>query len=90
MVCCVKKNNAKLVYFMVWPPINHQESFEGVIKNHEDAANINKAILCPVGKVWKSYLDTTGNFDYYGIDGFHTSKKGSEVAARVIVNTLFP
>lgn len=75
---------------MVWPPINHQERFEGVIKNHEDAAVINQAILCPVGEVWKSYFDTTGNFDYYGIDGFHPSKKGSEVAAKVIVDTLFP
>lgn len=85
-----KNNNAKLIYFMVWPPINHQDRFEGVIKNHEDAVAINQAILCPVGEVWKANFGKTGNFDYYGIDGFHQSKKEIKVAAKVIVNTLFP
>ena len=39
--------------------------------------------------VWKSYIDKTQNFEYYSTDGFHPSKKGSQVAAQVIVKTLF-
>ena len=85
-----KNNNTKLVYFMVWPPINHPKRFKGVIKNYKDAAKINDAILCPVGEIWKTHFDSTNNdFDYYGTDGFHPSKKGSEVAAKIIVNSLF-
>ena len=82
-------NNAKLCYFMVWPSIGNYATFDGVIKNHTDAAAMNNAILLPVGEVWKEYIDTTNNLDYYGPDGFHPSVKGSEVAADVIVEHLF-
>lgn len=85
-----KKHDAKLGYFMVWPALANYQTFEGVIKNHQDAALINKAILCPVGEVWKEHFDATGNFDYYDSDNFHPSLKGSQVAAKVIVETLFP
>ncbi|MGW9686974.1 SGNH/GDSL hydrolase family protein [Flagellimonas sp. 2504JD1-5] len=83
-----KANNAKLCYFMVWPSIANYGTFDGVIKNHTDAAAMNNAILLPVGEVWKEYIDTTNNLDYYGPDGFHPSVKGSEVAADVIVEHL--
>lgn len=85
-----KKHKAKLVYFMVWPSQYYYRTFDGVIQNYSNAAKVNKAMLCPVGKVWKKHFDKTNNFDYYGPDGFHPSKKGSQVAADVIVNTLFP
>lgn len=81
--------NTKLCYFMVWPSLSYYSSFSGVIKNHRDAAELNSAILCPVGEVWKQHFDTTNNFDYYGDDGFHPSLKGSEVAAEIIVKSLF-
>ena len=68
---------------MVWPSLKYYQTFDGVIKNHQDAASINNAILCPVGQVWKEYFDTTNSFDYYGPDGFHPSMKGSQVAADV-------
>ena len=74
---------------MVWPSLTYYHNFAGVIQNHRDAAQINNAILCPVGEVWKSHFDTTNNFDYYGSDGFHPSPKGSQVAADVIVEYLF-
>lgn len=84
-----KQNDAELVYFMVWPSQTYYYTFDGVIKNHRDAAMENDALLCPVGEVWKAYFDDTEDFSYYGPDGFHPSQKGSEVAAEVIVETLF-
>lgn len=84
-----EQNNAKLCYFMVWPSINNYSTFDGVIKNYTDAAAMNNAILLPVGEVWKAYIDTTNNYEYYGPDGFHPSEKGSEVAADIIVERLF-
>lgn len=83
------ETNAKLVYFVVWPSLGYYNTFDGVIKNHKEAAKINKAIICPVGEVWKAHFDKTNQFDYYGPDGFHPSVLGSKVAADIIVNTLF-
>lgn len=83
-----KKNDVLLAYFMVWPSLNYYNTFDSVIENYKLAAETNNAILCPVGSVWKHYFDTYNKFDYYGIDSFHPSKKGSEVAAGVILNSL--
>lgn len=82
-------NEAKLCYFMVWPSLHYFHTFDGVIKNYRDAAAANNAILLPVGEVWKDYIDSTKNNEYYSSDGFHPSLKGSQVAAEVIVNHLF-
>ncbi len=84
------ENDAKLCYFMVWPALINYQTYGGVIKNHRDAASINNAILCPVGEVWKEHFDATDKFDYYSGDGFHPSLTGSQVAANVIVESLFP
>ena len=85
-----EENDTKLVYFMVWPSRTYYETFDDVIKNYRDAASINEAILCTVGEVWKEHFDLTDNFDYYGVDGFHPSLMGSQVAAEVIIDSLFP
>ena len=74
---------------MVWPSLKYYHTFDGVIKNYTDAAAINNTILIPVGKVWKDYFDKSNNFQYYGPDGFHPSITGSEISAKVIVETLF-
>lgn len=84
------KNNAALVYFMVWPSLQYFHTFDGVIKNYTDAAAINAAILCPVGVEWQKYINTTAQLDYYSSDGFHPSKKGSAATAKTIVKCLFP
>ena len=84
-----RENGAKLCYFMVWPSLNYYHTFNGVIKNHSDAAKLNNAILIPVGKVWKNHFDKKNEFKYYGPDGFHPSLLGSQIAAKTIIVTLF-
>lgn len=84
-----RNNNTQLAYFMVWPSLNYYKTFDGVIKNHREAAKLNNAILLPVGEVWKTHFDADENFDYYSNDGFHPSLKGSQKAAEVIVDYLF-
>lgn len=81
-------NDTKLAFFMVWPSITYFNTFDGVITNYTDAANINDAILLPVGRNWKYYIDQTQDYSYYGSDGFHPSQKGSENAAQDIIQTL--
>ncbi len=82
-------NNTQLAYYMVWPSIRYFHTFLGVIQNYTAGAEENNAILIPVGSAWKEYIDTTGDYSYYGPDGFHPSRKGSQKAAEVIVETLF-
>ncbi len=83
-----KLNETKLCYFMVWPSLNYYQTFDDVIKNYKDAASINNSILLPVGKVWKDYIDSSKDKKYYSSDGFHPSKKGSQIAAKIIVEHL--
>ena len=83
-----KENNVLLAYFMVWPSLEYYHTFDDVIKNYQLASEMNDAILFPVGQVWKDYFDTSKKFDYYGLDNFHPSIKGSEIAAEVILKNL--
>ncbi len=85
-----KKSEVQLAFFMVWPARMNYGTFDGVIRNYTDAANETGSLLCPVGRTWKAYFDATNDFSYYGPDGFHPSRKGSEAAAKVIYETLFP
>ena len=84
-----EKNKSQLAVFMVWPSQQYFDTFDKVIKNHRDVAEKYNAVLCPVGEVWKAHFNETKDFSYYGPDGFHPSVKGSEVAAQIIVDSLF-
>lgn len=83
------KYETKFAYFMVWPSLTYFKTFDNVIKNHRDASEQNGALLFPVGEAWKAYIDENKDASLYGQDGFHPSPKGSRLAARVIVDTLF-
>lgn len=82
--------DTKLVFFMVWPAKINYHTFPGVIRNYTEAAGTTSSLLCPVGKAWNQHMDATGDFSYYGPDGFHPSIKGSELAARMLVETMYP
>lgn len=83
-----QENEAQLAFYMVWPSRMYYHTFDQVIENYTVAADSSKAILCPVGAVWKAHFDATQDFSYYGPDGFHPSVEGSQEAARVIVEHL--
>lgn len=82
-------HDSQLVYFMVWPAMSNYHTFNGVIANYTAGSQANNALLCPVGKEWKKYIDSTQDYSYYSFDQFHPSTKGSKVAASIIVRTLF-
>lgn len=84
------KNGAELAYFMVWPSKRYFYTFDGVIKNYSYAAESNKAILFPVGRLWKKYEASTNTVILYGSDDFHPSKAGSFLAALAIFHGLYP
>ena len=80
--------DTELAYFMVWPAIANFDTFDAVIDNYTDAANLNNAISCNVGQIWKHHIDGSNDYSYYGTDGFHPSVTGSELAAQIIVQKL--
>lgn len=82
-------HNTQLAFFMVWPAFANFNNFDGVIRNYTDAAVATNSLLCPVGKQWKEYFVSTGDYTYYGSDMFHPSQRGSENAALIIFKTLF-
>ena len=84
-----EENKSQLAVFMVWPSRQYYHTFDKVIINHREVAEKYNTILCPVGENWKAHFDKTNDFDYYGSDGFHPSQKGSQVAAKIIAESIF-
>lgn len=82
-------NDAQLAYFMVWPSRRYYHTFPAVIHNYTQGAQANQAILLPVGAFWKKHIEANNDYSYYGSDGFHPSKAGSQKAAEIIVDKLF-
>ena len=83
------KQDTKLAFFMVWPAFANLFMFDGVVRNYTDASVTTNSLLCPVGTAWKKHFNDTNDYSYYGPDMFHPSVKGSEVAAKIIFETLF-
>lgn len=81
-------NGTKLMFYMVWPAKIYYYTFDQVIENYRDAANINNALICPVGEVWKAAYDRDPKAGLYGPDDFHPSIKGSQLAAKTIYKCL--
>lgn len=85
-----RQNDTEPAYFMVWPAVRYYQTFEGVIKNHTDAANTNRAKLIPVGIVWRKYREERQEPSLYASDNFHPSRSGSLLASLLIFKKLFP
>lgn len=77
----------ELAFFMVWPAKSYFHTFDGVIKNHTDAAQETNSLLCAVGTEFKM-LGDRGDFRFYSADNFHPSVEGSQMAAEIIYSTL--
>ena len=82
--------DVETAFYQVWPSIARYFSFEDVIQNYANAAKSTDSELFPVGAVWKSYIDITGDESLYGADRFHPSRKGSFLAAWVIFHSIRP
>ncbi|EAY26895.1 SGNH/GDSL hydrolase family protein [Microscilla marina] len=85
-----RKVGAALGFYMVWPAKWYYPTFDGVIANYSHAAQVNQALLFPVGVVWKAYQQAYKKVKLYGADNFHPSRAGSFLAALTIFHTLYP
>lgn len=85
-----KMKGANPAYFMVWPSVQYYHTFGGVIKNHNDAAEVNESMIVPVGELWRDFRITPNKSDLYSADQFHPSATGSFLVALTIIKTIFP
>lgn len=85
------KYDTRTAYYMVWPSKQYYYTFEAVIKNHRDAAQMNNSMLIPVGRLWHEIdTDSQPAIELYGYDEFHPSMQGSFLAALVMLQSLHP
>lgn len=84
------ENKASPAYLMVWPSMAYYQTFDGVIKNHTDAAKSNGVLLIPVGSIWQKLSNEHPDYQLYGPDGFHPSELGSLLEAIVILKSIQP
>ena len=82
------QSGGQLVFFMVWPSKSYYHTFDSVIANYKEAADSTNSLLCPVGEVWKKYVEINDDYSLYGTDGFHPSPKGSRLAAEMLVDLM--
>lgn len=83
-------SHATPAYLMVWPSTTYYQTFDGVIKNHTDAARSNGSMLIPLGIVWQKFNKEHKEYELYGPDGFHPSRLGSLLEAMVILKSIAP
>jgi len=84
------EKGATPVYFMVWPSLQYYQTFNGVIKNHTDAAEFNKAHLIKGGEIWRFFRESYDTVELYQRDQFHPSITGSFLMALTHIKYLFP
>ncbi|MAD96677.1 MAG: hypothetical protein CMB99_05045 [Flavobacteriaceae bacterium] len=82
--------NIRMAYFMVWTSKAWYQTMDQVIDNHRIAAKENKALLFPVGRVWKAFREKSPSINLYASDGFHPSSTGSFLAALTMFYQLYP
>jgi hypothetical protein len=82
------QNNTKLMYYMVWPSKRYFTSFSQVIHHYYEAAQINNALVCPVGEVLKTRIEQDPRFKFYSSDGFHPSLEGSRFIAQLLYDCI--
>jgi lysophospholipase L1-like esterase len=82
------KSNSAIVLFSTWPKLD--EPHNGAVLHdayHRIASEVSAAVA-PVGQAFTEY--TAGpKSELYDKDGIHASAKGAQLAAQILVQTIF-
>jgi hypothetical protein len=74
----------------VWPPVCTYEGMDSLLSlRYFEMAQVNKAELSPVGRVWHRIRDNYPNINLYQADESHPSAEGSYAAACCFYAALF-
>lgn len=80
----IRKAEVEPALMTVWPSSNRLSDFPRVIESYALAAEACSCRLIPAGEAWYEMIRTSGDLSLYGEDGFHPSRRGSEIAAQVV------
>jgi hypothetical protein len=84
----IRKGGARTALYMVWPSRDRRGDRAGVHESYTAAARAVGGIVLPVGDAFRDALRGGGGDALFAGDGFHPSAAGTQLAARVIVETL--
>lgn len=76
------------VAYMTWAKKGKEEEQERMSAAYEKMAEELNALLAPVGREWWKFIHENPDVEMYAPDGEHASRTGSELAARVLWETI--
>lgn len=93
----------KVIFYMTWgrkngdasncaayPPVCTYEGMDNLIRErYEQVANFNKALLAPVGAVWRQIRNIKPELELYQSDGSHPSEQGAFASASTFYSLIF-
>ncbi len=84
----IRRGGSVPVIYETWAPKDAPERQPFMNETHRRAAAEIGALLAPVGEKWWEYRESHPSSELYAEDGGHASPAGSDLAARVIWETI--
>lgn len=84
----IRAAGAVPVLYMGWARKDEEEKQEYMTEKYKEVAEELEMPLAPVGELWWEYMKENPDIEMYAEDGGHSSKEGSEFAAKVIGDTI--
>ena len=83
-----RKNGVKPVVYMTWAEKRFPENQQKMTDTCGKLAQEHKALLAPVGEVWKTVLEQHPDIDLFFHDGEHAGPCGDFLIAAVLCKTI--
>ena len=84
-----KEAGSRVVLYQTWTEKGDEKSQEHMSRVYFDLGELLCASVAPVGDVWQKTRLENPDLELYFTDGAHASYDGSQLAARVIFDTVF-
>lgn len=85
----IKGAGAKTVLYMTWAREREPQNQQLISEAYRSIGNELKALVVPVGSVWRQVIEASPSIGLFDKDGSHPSFVGSYLAACVFYSVLF-
>lgn len=84
----IKSAGATPVLYQVWPQAHRQADTPNSLLSYQNAAQVVRGVLAPVGAAWAISLARQPEIQLYATDGLHATRAGTYLAAITILARL--
>lgn len=84
----IRAAGAEPVLYQVWPTWDRRIDADAAVTSYHNAAVAVGGIFAPAGDAWTDALTADGAIGVYSDDGLHPTRRGSYLAALVILSRL--